>query len=252
MINFMGCPDKQVSPVDSDVAARRMSTIFEEFCRVLCHNGTRAAKAIISGDVLRDLKGQNALSGLHSLKSLLDKNQHLMIDSCRFRCFYYFVFFMCCENGQRSIAVGTSIEAWRLVFAGRYRLLDQWCDFVQKNQRHSISEDTWRGLLDFSRSVPENLEGYDIEAGAWPLLIDEFVNHMYRKSGQNNNINVLPGLKLSSGNKRSSSSKTGTEIHSVNCTSEKSEESPDPLRSKRVCLWKGQIWNSSSVLSSLN
>ncbi|XP_057864423.2 defective in cullin neddylation protein AAR3 isoform X1 [Cryptomeria japonica] len=252
MSNFMGSPDEQGSPVDSDVAVRRMTTLFEEFCRVLCHNGTRAAKAIISGDVLQDLKGQNALFGLYSLKSLLDKNQHLMIDSSRFRCFYYFVFFMCCENGQRSLAVNTSIEAWRLVFSGRYRLLDQWCDFVQKNQRHSISEDTWRGLLDFTRSVPENLEGYDIEAGAWPLLIDEFVNHMYRKSGQNNNTNVLPGLMLSSGNKRRSSSGTETEIHSINCTSEKPEEFPDPLRSKRVCLWKGQIRNSSSVLSGLH
>ncbi|KAH9294660.1 hypothetical protein KI387_038248 [Taxus chinensis] len=251
MSNFMGSPE-QGSPVDSSIAVQKMMRVFEEFCKVLCHDGTRAAKAIISGDVLRDLKGHSALNVLHSLKALLDKNQHLMRESCRFRCFYYFVFFMCCENGQRSIAVSTSIEAWRLVFTGRFRLLDQWCDFVQKNQRHSISEDTWRGLLDFSRSVPENLEGYDIEAGAWPLLIDEFVNHMYRKSGQNNNSNVLPGLKLSVGNKRRLSTGTETEIQTVNCISEKPEEIPDPLRSKRVCLWKGHIWNGGSVLSGLH
>ncbi|KAH9326443.1 hypothetical protein KI387_006621, partial [Taxus chinensis] len=166
-----------------------------------------------------------------------------MRESRRFRCFYYFVPFMCCENGQRSIAVSTSIEVWRLVFIGRFRLLDQWCDFVQKNQRHSISEDTWRRLLDFSRSVPENLEGYDIEASSWPLLIDEFVNHMYRKSGQNNNSNVFPGLKLSVGNKRKSSTGIETEIQTINCISEKPEEIPDPLHSKQVCLWKGHIWN---------
>lgn len=35
--------------------------------------------------------------------------------------------------------------------------------FSQKNQRHNISEDTWRQVLAFSRCVHENLEGYDPE-----------------------------------------------------------------------------------------
>ncbi|XP_076883305.1 defective in cullin neddylation protein AAR3-like [Bidens hawaiensis] len=69
--------------------------------------------------------------------------------------------------------------AWKLVLSGRFRLLNQWCNFVEKNQRHNISEDTWRQVLAFSRCVHENLEGYDPE-GAWPVLVDEFVEHMYR------------------------------------------------------------------------
>ncbi|KAH9302813.1 hypothetical protein KI387_014396, partial [Taxus chinensis] len=102
------------------------------------------------------------------------------------------------------------------------------------------------------RYVPENLEGYDIEAGSWHLLIDEFVNHMYRKSGENNNSNVFPVLKLSVGNKRRSTTGTEIEIQTVNYISEKPEEIPDLLRSKRVCLWKGHIWNGGSVLSGLH
>ncbi|XP_052196995.1 defective in cullin neddylation protein AAR3 isoform X2 [Diospyros lotus] len=87
---------------------------------------------------------------------------------------------------------------------------------LMKNQRHNISEDTWRQVLAFSRCVHENLEGYDPE-GAWPVLIDDFVEHMYRTMGSNDNSNVycncgdsdaqpfedpLPGLKFFPGLKR--------------------------------------------------
>ncbi|KAK8301988.1 hypothetical protein V6Z12_D04G058300, partial [Gossypium hirsutum] len=132
--------------------------------------------------------------------------------------FYDFVFFVCRENGQKNITVSRAVAAWRLVLAGRFRLLNQWCDFVEKNQRHNISEDTWQQVLAFSRCVHETLEGYDPE-GAWPVLIDDFVEHMYRISGSNKDTNgfcsygdsgsqlcayddSLPGLKLGPGLKR--------------------------------------------------
>ncbi|XP_022884112.1 DCN1-like protein 1 isoform X2 [Olea europaea var. sylvestris] len=83
---------------------------------------------------------------------------------------------------MKSITVSRAVMAWRLILAGRFRLLNQWCNFVESNQRHNISEDTWRQVLAFSRCVHENLEGYDPE-GAWPVLIDDFVEHMYRIRG---------------------------------------------------------------------
>ncbi|XP_039009820.1 DCN1-like protein 3 isoform X2 [Hibiscus syriacus] len=142
----------------------------------------------------------------------------LTVDYSEFSRFYDFVFFVCRENGQKNITVSRAVAAWRLVLAGRFRLLNQWCDFVEKNQRHNISEDTWQQVLAFSRCVHENLEGYDPE-GAWPVLIDDFVEHMYRISGPNKDRNVfcsggdlesqscaiddtLPGLKLVPGLKR--------------------------------------------------
>ncbi|KAG2714280.1 hypothetical protein I3843_03G022100 [Carya illinoinensis] len=114
----------------------------------------------------------------------------LVVDFSEFARFYDFVFFICRENGQKNITVSKAVTAWRLVLAGRFRLLNQWCDFVEKNQRHNISEDTWQQVLSFSRCVHENLEGYDPE-GAWPVLIDEFVEHMYRVSGTIDNTNLF-------------------------------------------------------------
>ncbi|KAL4568490.1 hypothetical protein LXL04_024103 [Taraxacum kok-saghyz] len=140
---------------------------------------------------------------------------HLMVDSCEFSRFYNFMFFICRENGQRNITVSRAIMAWKLVLSGRFRLLNQWCSFVEKNQKHNISEDTWRQVLAFSRCVHENLEGYDPE-GAWPVLIDEFVEHMYIINGSEDArgftcscdsetetiVDSVPGLKNLPGVKR--------------------------------------------------
>ncbi|CAK9142506.1 unnamed protein product [Ilex paraguariensis] len=140
----------------------------------------------------------------------------LMVDFSEFSRFYDFVFFICRENNQKSITVSMAVTSWRLILAGRFRLLNQWCDFVEKNQRHNISEDTWRQVLAFSRCVHETLEGYDPE-GAWPVLIDDFVDHMYRITGFNNTPDLFckcgdselqtfedprPGLKIFPGLKR--------------------------------------------------
>lgn len=144
------------------------------------------------------------------LMSLLD----FTVDFSEFSRFYGFVYFICRENGQKNITVKKAVGAWRIVLAGRFRLLNQWCDFVEKNQRHNISEDSWRQVLAFSRCVHENLKGYD-PAGAWPVLIDDFVEHMYRISGPMENYDdmeshpcscddSLPGLKSIPGLKRKS------------------------------------------------
>lgn len=156
------------------------------------------------------------VSQLHPRMSIIDELFKLMtrldltVDYSEFSRFYGFVFFICRENGQKSITVSRAVTAWRLVLAGRFRLLNEWCNFVEKNQRHNISEDTWRQVLSFSRCVHENLGGYDPE-GAWPVLIDEFVEHMYRLKGSNNTPNfncncgdfeAQPSLKSFPGLKR--------------------------------------------------
>ncbi|KAJ7974400.1 Defective in cullin neddylation protein [Quillaja saponaria] len=114
--------------------------------------------------------------------SMLMSRLDLMVDFSEFARFYDFVFFMCRENGQKNITIGKAVSAWKLVLAGRFLLLEQWCDFVEKNQRHNISEDTWQQVLAFSWCTHENLDGYDPQ-GAWPVLVDDFVEHMYRVSG---------------------------------------------------------------------
>lgn len=161
------CPYTEVNKMSID-DSENVKFVREAMCQLSKMVGSRMTTSFL---VLEDLQ---------KLMSCLD----LMRDS-EFSNFYDFVFFMCREDGQKNITVSRAIDAWKLVLSGRFRLLDQWCDFVQENQRHNISEDTWRQVLAFSRSVHEDLEGYDPE-GAWPTLIDDFVEHMYRITGSNN------------------------------------------------------------------
>ncbi|XP_057769504.1 defective in cullin neddylation protein AAR3-like [Salvia miltiorrhiza] len=147
---------------------------------------------------IRDLRDELAQlwklveSKLSTSVSILDEVSKLMsrldltAEYSEFSRFYDFVFFICRENGQKNITVSRAIMAWRLVLSGRFRLINHWCNFVEKNQRYNISEDTWRQVLAFSRCVHENLEGYDPE-GAWPVLIDDFVEYMYRIRGSHRN-----------------------------------------------------------------
>ncbi|KAI3953874.1 hypothetical protein MKW98_017698 [Papaver atlanticum] len=205
--------------------------IYRRYCDIRSRSGHEGAKEelnlllklIESKRMMGSLSLNSIFDELHGLMSHLD----LMADSFQFTCFYGFVFFMCRENGQRNITISKAITAWKLVLSGRFRLLNQWCDFVEKHQRHNISEDTWHQILAFSRCVHEDLEGYDSK-GAWPVLIDDFVAHMYRitRSNSCSSLNILlkcgdpkvqscisddafSGLDIFSGSKRKSFSYSG-------------------------------------------
>lgn len=199
--------------------------IYRRYSDIKCNKSSRTDKESLKGYHSREALNQLLKlveSRLHSRLLILEQISKLMsrlefmVDFSEFSSFYDFVFFICRENGQKNIAVSRAVSCWRLILAGRFRLLKQWCDFVEKNQRHNISEDTWRQVLSFSRCVHENLEGYDPE-GAWPVLVDDFVEHMYRTMGSSHDGNSactcidseareledsLPGLKMFPGVKR--------------------------------------------------
>ncbi|XP_016454087.1 defective in cullin neddylation protein AAR3 isoform X1 [Nicotiana tabacum] len=212
--------------------------IYRRYCEIM--SGTYAAgsgeddlqKARFSREALNQLMKfvesslhiRHVFVFIHGRPAIFEEVYKLMLrlnleaDFSEFSRFYDFVFFICRENGQKNITISKAVTAWKLVLARRFRLLDHWCNFVEKNQRYNISEDTWQQVLAFSRSVHENLEGYD-RGGAWPVLIDDFVEHMYRiggvdtisnsfcscgDSGAQSFEDSFPGLKAFPGLKRKS------------------------------------------------
>ncbi|CAA7399308.1 unnamed protein product [Spirodela intermedia] len=118
--------------------------------------------------------------GVDSLEKLQEKIPALrteLKDEQKFREIYNFAFGWAKEKGQKSLALDTAIGMWQLLFAEKnWPLVDEWCQFLQVRHNKAISRDTWSQLLEFAKTVDPSLTNYDPE-GAWPYLIDEFVEH---------------------------------------------------------------------------
>lgn len=67
-----------------------------------------------------------------------------------------------------------------LVGKHEWDLLDDWCEFLESKDIIAIQKDTWDQLLDFAWTVKSDLSNFDPQ-GAWPYLIDEFVEYLCEK-----------------------------------------------------------------------
>ena len=121
-----------------------------------------------------------ALAALHdTLRPELDSGPE------KFAAFYHFIFFVARERGHRNLRRDAATRAWAFALAdGRFRFLERFCAFVQtRDLPRGVSEDTWCQVLDFAiaarafATADAAVAAYD-PRGAWPVLVDEFVDHL--------------------------------------------------------------------------
>ncbi|KAG2452613.1 hypothetical protein HYH02_002850 [Chlamydomonas schloesseri] len=124
--------------------------------------------------------------GTNALNTISRYQEHINWQTMapdQFSRFYRFTFHVCRDPGKRNISMELAVAAWRLVLAGRFRLLERWCAFARgQHAIKVVTEDTWRQVLDFSRTIHEDLSNYD-SAGAWAVLLDDFVDDMRAARG---------------------------------------------------------------------
>jgi len=133
----------------------------------------------------------------------------LATDPAYFRKVYHHTFDFARSEGQRSLAIDTAQDFWKLLLphglAGgavshtkdvsedgdvsmehedgwQSEYLQWWFDFLNEKGGKGVSKDTWAMFLDFVRTINSTFINYDMEA-AWPSTIDDFVEYAKARLG---------------------------------------------------------------------
>ncbi|KAL6767454.1 hypothetical protein ACKKBF_B35300 [Auxenochlorella protothecoides x Auxenochlorella symbiontica] len=165
------CEDLEVSPEDPVML-------------VLSYHLQAATMCEFSREEFEGGLARLACDSLSKLRAALPGLRAQLDDASRFPEIYKYAYLFSREKGQKCVQQDVAIAMWQLLLpAHRWRYTQDWCDFLQAKHNRAISRDTWNQLLDFILSVSPDFSDYD-DAGAWPYLIDEFVEHMREKQQQ--------------------------------------------------------------------
>jgi len=121
---------------------------------------------------------------LVKLRNKLEYLRSLLNDQSNFKSIYRYSFDFAKDKDQRSIDLETAKAMLQLLLAKRWALYPYFHQFLEQSKYKVLNKDQWCNVLEFSRSISHGLSNYD-EDGAWPVLLDEFVDWYRKISPQN-------------------------------------------------------------------
>ncbi|XP_055925161.1 DCN1-like protein 5 isoform X1 [Argiope bruennichi] len=127
---------------------------------------------------------------IQKIRNKLDYLRSLLNEPVVFKNIYRYAYDFARDKDQRSMDIDTAKAMLQLLLGRLWPMYSMFHQFLEQSKYKVINKDQWCNVLEFSRTIKPDLCNYD-EDGAWPVLLDEFVEWL--KTKQN-----FPNYKSSS------------------------------------------------------
>jgi DCN1-like protein 1/2 len=113
----------------------------------------------------------------------------LSSDSALFKKVYRYAFIAGREKDQKSLALENALIYWSMLFSapgmawkGKHDWLELWKTFLGEKWTRSVNRDMWNMILEFAlKTIKDESLSFWNEDGAWPSIIDDFVEWCKQK-----------------------------------------------------------------------
>ncbi|KAG8259548.1 DCN1-like protein 5 [Homalodisca vitripennis] len=123
----------------------------------------------------REEDGRTKCDSIQKLKHRIDFLRSILNDQMSFKSIYRYAYDFARDKDQRSMDMETAKAMLQLLLGKQWSLFFHFSNFLEHSKYKVINKDQWCNILEFSRTIANDLSNYDVD-GAWPVMLDEFVD----------------------------------------------------------------------------
>ncbi|KAL5293292.1 DCUN1D5 family protein [Megaselia abdita] len=114
------------------------------------------------------------------VQSKLDYLKQCLDDPNMYKSIYRYAYDFARDKDQRSMDTDTAKAMLQVLLGKQWAMYPEFEQFLNTSKYKVINKDQWCNILEFSRTINNDVSNYDID-GAWPVMLDEFVEWLRQK-----------------------------------------------------------------------